>query len=243
MTQQRHNFRRGGFTLIELLVAMAMVAALAGVLYPAMRTAFNSQATATNSLEPARSVDIAMDLIGQDLQGALQQTAAEVTATAANSTSVLVGTFEGVNAAGGASADDLTFYTTSYASLHVDANGDVKEVELTVETLPGTNEQVLVRRVTANLLSSTTVTPDEEILCRNVAGFSLRYFDGSQWNDSWDSTQEDNTIPAAVEVTIQLTRPSALGVPEKIPPFVRVYQLPCSTAAQDTNVNGGGASL
>jgi general secretion pathway protein J len=229
----RRSGGRSGFTLVELLVAMAMTAILAGVLFASLRTAFNAQTTATNTLEPARSVDIAMDVIGQDIQNTLQQT----------TTGVLVSTFEGVDVGGDTPADDLTFYSTSYGPDHVDSNGDVKEVELTVETLPDTNEQVLVRRVSANLLSPTPVTPDEEILCRNVAGLNFRYFDGSQWNDSWDSTQEDNTVPAAVEVTITLTRQSALGTPAKLPPFVRVFQIPCSTAAQDTNVNSGGASL
>jgi hypothetical protein len=58
-----------------------------------------------------------------------------------------------------------------------------------------------------SLLSSTEPPPEEEILCRGISAFQLRFFDGYQWFDEWDSTQYENTLPIAVEVTIELTRP------------------------------------
>jgi hypothetical protein len=61
-----------------------------------------------------------------------------------------------------------------------------------------------VRLITTNLRPPRAVEPVREVLCRGVFALNLRYFNGSEWADNWDSTTEDNTLPCAVEVTIQL---------------------------------------
>jgi hypothetical protein len=38
-------------------------------------------------------------------------------------------------------------------------------------------------------------------ISRDVAFLNFRYFDGTQWQDSWDSTQS-GTLPQAVEATV-----------------------------------------
>jgi hypothetical protein len=130
----------------------------------------------------------------------------------------------------------------------------VKYVELAVEQRPN-GENVLVRRVSANLLDPNSIsasqgsltqqglTTETETICRNCQGFSLRYWTGSDWLDTWDSTAEDNTVPAAVEVTLRLQRPGDDSNSGKPLTFVRVFPISCSTAVQDTNVNSGGTSL
>ena len=80
------------------------------------------------------------------------------------------------------------------------------------------NDQVLVRRVTSNLMPPTTINPDDEVLCRGVRSFNVRYYDGTDWYDAWDSTQpasniaplQSKALPQAVEVTLEL-EPSAAG--------------------------------
>jgi prepilin-type N-terminal cleavage/methylation domain-containing protein len=266
-----HNSKRPGFTLLELLVAMAITAALASVLFMNLNVAFNAQKSATASLDVSRTAALAMELLSDDLQNTLQPATTTGTTTGATGTSgttgttgtaataanlALIGNFEGTSTSDdrGNPQSDLIFYTTSYAAQQIDANGEVKYVELAVEKRPD-GENVLVRRVSANLLDPNSVsasqgsltqqglTTDTETICRNCAGFSLRYYTGSDWQDTWDSTVEDNTVPAAVEVTLRLLRPG--DDPRTAQPltFVRVIPIACSTAAQDSNVNGGGTSL
>lgn len=214
--KQRGATRRA-FTLLELVVAMAMVAVLATSLYASLRIAFKAKASAEAAVEPPRTAELAMEFLRDDLQNAI------------GPNGVLAGSFVGTDGTDdrGRSADDLTFYSTADGPDHVDANGEIKGVELTVTQQPGSSDHVLVRRVIRNLLSQMAVTPDEEVLCRGVGGFNLRYFDGTNWQDSWDSTQE-NTLPAAVEVTLQLDRPA--GAPDARPlQFVRVFPISCST--------------
>jgi hypothetical protein len=92
--------------------------------------------------------------------------------------------------------------------------------------------------VIPNILAQQQPVPDEEIICRNVSSFMLEYFDGEQWQTSWDSTQYNNSLPAAVEVTIELLPP---GAPDKIR-IRRVYALSCVTPpVAATGASGSGS--
>ncbi len=68
-----------------------------------------------------------------------------------------------------------------------------------------------------------------------VNSLTLEYFDGENWTTTWDSTQEDNTVPAAVRMTLQLDRTAADGSPHTYQ-TVRTFTLPCSTVAQDNTL-------
>jgi len=90
----------------------------------------------------------------------------------------------------------------------------------------------LVRKVIPNLLSPQAPNPDVEVICRGVGGFNLRYYDGTQWNDTWDSTQQQNVLPNAVEVTLTLDRPNGPIVNadgSHAFRFTHIIPMPCST--------------
>ncbi|MGD0539895.1 MAG: type II secretion system protein GspJ [Tepidisphaeraceae bacterium] len=228
MTPARNNFRSTrGFTLIELVIALAMVTIIAASLADSLWTAYHATQRTEAAVAPSRQASIAMDYLSSDLQNALQ----------AGNTAVLIGNFEGTQAQDdrGHEADDVIFFSTMESPQHVDANGEVKQVEITVEHLVGSNDYALVRRVTRNLLAEVQPAPDEEIICRNVSSFTLEYFDGSNWNATWDSTQEDKTIPAAVQVKVEFDDASVPGKPPIS--YQRIVPLSCSTAALDPTVN------
>lgn len=232
MIQARNNFRSTrGFTLIELVVALAMVAIIAGSLATSLWTAYHATQRTEAAVTPSRQASIMMDYLSTDLQNALQPGTAATT---------LIGNFAGTQAQDdrGHEADDVIFFATAESPQHVDANGEIKQIELTVEHLAGSNDYALVRRVTRNLLAQIQAAPDEEIICRNVSSFTLQYFDGSNWDTTWDSTQEDKTIPAAVQVKVELQSPTAAN---NTPPvtYERIIPLSCSTAYFDSAVNTG----
>ena len=70
-----------------------------------------------------------------------------------------------------------------------------------------------------------------------MAGFSLRYYDSQSttWEDSWDSSQQNNSLPAAVEVTLALEAPdkSTDGTP-RVVRYTRIFQCPCTGVASDS---------
>ena len=227
MTLQRRP-TRPAFTLLELLLALAMTAMLSLSLYMAMSSAMRARDTATASVNRMRAAVLAADLIGKDLESVLPPTG------------ILAGPFIGQNQGGaGAEADDLEF-----ACLGADPGladqplGEgIRRVELTVRT--DVNPPALVRRVTRNLLAQTQPQPEEEILCRNVRSFAVRYYDGATWQDTWDSTTLGDILPFAVEITLEVVNPADRpGQQTSTYKVVRTTPLACAKSA-DTSTTGG----
>jgi prepilin-type N-terminal cleavage/methylation domain-containing protein len=184
---------RAAFTLLEVLVAMAMVAVLAGSLYASLQIGFRAREKAEASLEGIRVSGIALDLMRRDLE------------CAPAPRGILAGTFVGQPArVGDASAEGASLVFYSRAANALDAAPGIVRVEFAVAAPANetATEPALLRRMTVNLLAPSTPVPIEEVLARNVAFFSINYFDGSTWFDSWDSTTQNDSLPMAVEVLL-----------------------------------------
>jgi hypothetical protein len=212
---------------------LTLIAIVAATLASTLRLAYHAARTAEAAIEPSRTASIAMELLSTDIQNGLP------------GGGQYAESFEGTQAQDdrGHEADDLVFYSTAESPEHSAANGEIKKVELTVEKLQDGSDYVLVRRVLRNLGSELTPAPDEEILCRGVSSFTLQYFDGSSWNTTWDSTTEDNTVPASVQVTLELNRPATPGGAAHILRYTRIITIPSSNAPFDPAVNSGVSNL
>lgn len=187
------------------------------------------------------------------------------TTTTLNS-QMMAGAFTGYN-------DSVNFFSVADSPDHVDGNGEIKWVAFAVEVPQGSSDRVLVRQVMRNVppltqspiltsqssqTSQTTSTaqapapapaappPDEEVICRGVSNFMIEYFDGTDWQQTWDPTQYNNTLPAAVRVTLELNRTDRNGKPTVIR-NISVFSLPCSTntynATTGTNGSSGSSGL
>lgn len=229
---------RRAFTLIELIVALSIVAIMAVSLYASVRIAFKAQSSAEAAVEPSRTAELAMEFLRQDIENAMPP--ATTTSGISLATGKLAGNFVGSDGTDdrGHAGDDLNFYSTAEAGDHVSGNGEIKNIELLITTPANSVDHLLTRRVTRNLLSGVVQTPDEEILCRGVSGFNLRYYNGTDWQDTWDSTAQDNVLPAAVEVTLELERPAGQSGTRTLR-FIRVFALSCATAPPDDSETGG----
>ncbi len=71
---------------------------------------------------------------------------------------------------------------------------------------------ILQRSITTDLLAPEAPPPELDNICDNVLALNFQYFDGTNWWPNWDSTQQDNTLPTAVQVTLQL-QPPVVGQP------------------------------
>jgi len=227
-----HNGSTRGFTLLELLIAMTMVAFVALTLAASLQIAFKTRETSERNLEAARAVEGVMDFLRNDLQCAMPPTG------------LFAGTFEGAHTSD-SNVDDLLFYSTAPAPADPNgANGEIKQVELTAYQPGNSTDEVLVRRTLNNLSNQTMQeNPVEEVLCRHVAGFSLMYFDGTTWDDTWDSTQQNNSLPMAVQVSLSLStsgkNPDGSPVIAK---YTRIYQFPCYNQSGGSTPTSSGTS-
>jgi prepilin-type N-terminal cleavage/methylation domain-containing protein len=264
----RGSASRRAFTLLELLVALAMAGIIAGSLYSALRIGFRARTSAEAGVEPVRTAELATALLRSDFESALPATgtlagpfvgvdgtgdgglAADTVEffTVGNPNDALTlaaqgGQQTGMGAGGtmiGGQAGAASGGAVATASLPAEA----RKVQIGLVAYPGAggiSEQVLVRRVTTNLLSQVAVEGDEEVLCRGVRSLNLRYYDGLTWQDNWDSTQLENAIPTAVEVVVELERSRDGQL--KVLRFPRVFLLSCATtaaAATGTGQTGTG---
>lgn len=250
LAASRPDRNASGFTLLELLVALSMTAIVAGSLYSSLRIAFRARTTAEAAVEPVRTAGLTMGILRADIESALP------------AGGTLAGPFVGVDLTGegGQPADALEFFAvgdpgdavapSNQAAAGAGAGaamntglppgaGEARKVQIAVIPYQrgGVAEQVLVRRVTSNILSNVTPEPYEEVLCRGVRAVNVRYFDGLMWMDSWDSTLLDNNIPLAVELTIELERVGPDGQ-LKVMRFPRLFLLSCSKLVPGTGLSG-----
>lgn len=190
------NRKRKGcaFTLLELLVAMVLMNVLAASLYASLYIGFKARESSKAAVQPIRAAQIAMELLQQDIASSLPPTG------------ILAGEFDGVDErdGNGRDCDNLLFYSSNHKPEQEETACDIRKIELALVTSTVPDESVLVRRIETNLLSPKSLEPVEEVLCRRVLSFNLRYFDGFDWWDEWNSVSNNDTLPRAVEISLEI---------------------------------------
>lgn len=222
--------KNSAFTLLELLLATAMMSMLAGSLYASLHIAFEAREAAMAAVEPARTAALTLELLRQDLECTLPPVG------------ILAGEFIGTDEVdeSGRDADTLVLHSSVGETELEEGGCGIVQVEFAFEAISDGEEPALIRRVTSNLLAPEVPEPREEVLCRRIFGFGLSYFDGYDWLDSWDSTTRSNTLPEAVEVTLELGFLTGLGSAIETYRVSRVFLLPCggTTEGERTSFTG-----
>lgn len=205
VSQSRVRSARSGFTLLELILAMTMVALLTLSLYAAMNTAYKAKAAGERSILPLRATAIAADMMARDLESVVMPD--KDTIIMANDPTQLLnivcGSFLGTKESNGAGdADTIEFYAIGSDGLPDDVplSEGVRKITIGLNPSGPDDKPALVRRVQRNVLSIEELQPEEEVICRDVRSFTVTYFDGTNWIDTWDSTvmcsDMNSTIPA-----------------------------------------------
>lgn len=180
------------FTLLELIVALALMDIIAVALYSSIYTAFIAKEKSQMLISPFQSITPAFEFIRNDLVSTM------------NPHGILAGVFLGENNPGIADldADTLSFYTSNYQPDIDEVASNIVNVAYALERDLQRNEIVLKRFIIKNILSPTTLEPQEQIICRGIAGLDIKYYDGSSWLDEWDSSVENAQLPWAVKITL-----------------------------------------
>lgn len=204
-----------GFTLLELMLALALVAVLLVLLFSAVHTVAQSKAQAEARLDADEEGRALMWTMTRELRGA-------VYTPMIPSHILLLGQ---ANKQGGQALDNLTVSTINPGHRRA-LSAFSAETLVTYTTVPNPQHRgwyELVRsQQSALLLGNSVATPPGTVLADNVISLHLRYYNGSTWLESWDSTTAPpgQFLPVAVQIDLELatgSQPTHLSTMVSLP--------------------------
>ncbi len=221
------TYCRGGFTLLEVLIAVAIMSVLALMLYSSLYIGVKARESSLEAISPYNEIYAAFEYIRKDLSCVLSPGG------------TLAGDFIGTDqtGTGGQAADILSMFTTSAKTADGGIGSNIIKVEYLLEAEEATDEYelindeaavVLKRNTTANLLAPVTAEATTQVTARNITGLNLRYYDGDEWLDAWDSSQNDNSLPRAVEVSLIMDKKrSTATAGDETVTYTKIFILDC----------------
>ena len=212
----RHSQR--GFTLIEMILAIGISAIVLIVANAAFFSALRLRDATTDAVDAASPVDSAVTFIKRDLACIVPPT---------NGTSkILSGGFRvgnGLTSVGVGDPVAVEMFTATGSLSDSAPWGDIQRVtyELKTPTTVSVTGRDLYRSVTRNLLAMSTPEVTEQLMLSGVDSLKFSCYDGTQWNDTWDTTDPtsiNTNLPTAVRVDIKMagrsdTQPIEIVVP------------------------------
>ncbi len=235
MSTRRSFHRRAGFTLLEILLASVAAALILAAVYGMFVQAIHLRDKAAARVRDSRLRGRAERILRDDLNNALV------------SGGVLAASLTGgSSSAGGPSGSGLPGYlkftATNGKSSSGDVASDVQQIEYFLTAGTGANggsgqsNGVLTRVVTRDLLDATTTqAAKEEPILTGVQALQVQFYDGTNWQDSWQYTSPDSssgtsdstgntasatvtvgntTLPQAVRVDVVLAPSPTNGQPQ-----------------------------
>jgi type II secretion system protein J len=187
------------FTLLELIMALAASAIILSAIYGVFSRAVHLRDNATTRTREARVRAHAASIIRDDLRHARISGSTAAAALAISLTGSPDGhesTFPGY----------LKLTTTTARDADEIPSTDLQEIEYYIVNNPettGRQSGLLVRTVDRNLLAQTRETPPEESLLAGIEKMEVEFYSGDAWQESWEVTEDDQTLPEAVRVRLQ----------------------------------------
>lgn len=202
MKIKTHNLH--AFTLIEMVLAIGVAAIVLIAVNAVLFTSLHLREVTTDTVDAATPVDQAVTFLRRDLQCVVTPT---------NGTSkVLSGDFRAGNVISSGVPEPVAVEMfTATGALSANAPwADIQRVtyELKQPTDRSAAGKDLVRSIVRNLLTVTTPDVEDQLMLSGVASIKFTCFDGSQWQDTWDTTgvtSVNTNLPLAVRVDIQMS--------------------------------------
>jgi len=182
---------RRSFTLIEVLVAAFAMAILVAALVVPVQTAMRERERANETAAAAFRMNRVLDRVRDDLDGLLIPG------------SDLAGQFVGIkNDTQDGRRDTFTFATSAVGSrAGLASTGGC--VRVTYELTESGTSYDWTRTETLNPLSDDEDASVESVMLAKVWTLELSFYDGTSWQESWDSSTNSG-LPQAVEVAFTL---------------------------------------
>lgn len=220
------------FTLIEVLLAVGIFAIVLFAINTVFFSALKLERATSRAVDERLPLNQALAILRSDLQGAVQPM---------TNSYLLPRDFKsgGRSSFGSAAGASLEFYTTTGVINDDVAWGDLQKVSYELVESPdraNAKGQDLVRIITRNVLASSTVEEDEQLLVSGVESIEFLCYNGTDWRSTWDSSAGDTGLPQAVRVRVQLA-PENPGVKLSREPLELL--VPIVTQALTNQLAGG----
>ena len=207
------------FTLLELILAGGIAALVLVSVGTVLFTALRLRDDTSDMVDAASPVDAAVGFIKRDLACAVPPTN--------GTTKILSGDFrvgDGLTSVGVSDPVAVEMFTATGALNDKAPWGDIQRVtyELKSPINPSAAGRDLYRSVTRNLMPVSSSDVTEQLMLNNVASVKLSCFDGTEWDDTWDTTNPTATytnLPLAVRVDIQMAGPQYIQPIEFVVPI------------------------
>lgn len=195
------KIKNQGFTLIEVLLAVGIFAIVLFAINTVFFSALRLERSTSHAVDARLPLNQAFAILRRDLQGAVQPM---------TNSYLLPRNFTTGGRSGGlgsSQSGSLEFYTTTGIINDDVPWGDLQKVryELVAATdRANAKGQDLVRVITRNILATTTVEEDEQLLVSDVESVEFLCYNGTDWRNAWDTSGGDVGLPLAVRVRVQL---------------------------------------
>jgi hypothetical protein len=140
----------------------------------------------------------------------------------------------------------LDMYTTTGVIYDDQPWGDVQKVSYLLRNPAGVSRPVgqgLIRAVTRNLLASVQHDLSEQILLSGISSLRFSFYDGANWQATWDSTTAATPTPQAIKVEIEFAKGDSGGqgmLPIEIVVPVVTQELTNSVTTSGSSAGSGG---
>ena len=222
---------RTGFTLIEVLMASAAAALILVAVYGVFGKAMKLRDDATERTRMGRLRIRAAAVIRNDLRNALIS-GGELATTLHGDRESTDSRFPG----------NLEFTTTTGRNLFGDGPaGDLQTVQYWVANDPvagGVDAGILSRAVHRNLLAEVIDVPPAEPLLAGVTALEVAFYNGQSWEESWEVTDTEKTLPQAIRVRIVQAGAAGTAPPPPIEIYVP-WLTEAATLSTQTTVSAG----
>jgi len=190
VAKPRTDLIRYGFTLFELVIALAIFTIISGAVYGTLRNGVAAQRTGERNAEILQIARTVLARIVSDVRSAY--TSEE-------------GVFRGEMVGEDEVGTDVDLDTLRFVATHtpkVDATGemDLANIEYYIDDDEDTDERGLMCRQSpvVDLVEQQENTLE---IAAEIRSLNLRYYDGTDWQDTWDSSG-DGVLPLSVEISI-----------------------------------------
>ncbi|MGB0059795.1 type II secretion system protein GspJ [Candidatus Binatus sp.] len=202
MTRRRILIRNAprGFTLIEMMLAIGVLALILTMLASSFSTIAHSKVHAEARLMVDREGRSLLWQLTKELRNAVQ------TPYAVSN----VALFGAGHMGNGVPIDTITLSTFSGGHRRA-LTGMTPETIVTYNLAANPDQQgwYMLQRSQQSGLLTNSAAPQTTVLADNILSLHFRYFDGQNWNESWQSSSlpQGRQLPVAVAIQIQMAAP------------------------------------